>query len=238
MPKNIDRLRAAIEEWLIRNELDLDTRFYSREEWLTHGEEFHNDSDLVLIFEGGLHTMLNHGGDTLEFDDYIHSFGYWYELGNSWNMGFYPEENYDFSPSVGTYSQKLQDPRWKAKAALVKKLAGHQCQDCQSTKRLEAHHCYYTPMRDGHEPWEYPLSALRCLCHDCHEKREKAESRMRAFLARMTTSELDALRKNLDNASYWYEQGAVLDFLGALNHKDETALSAVATLAQRRNEDA
>lgn len=238
MKANVLRLRAALEEWLIRNELDLDTKFFSAAEWRAKDEDFHHDAELVLVFEGSLHTILNHGGDTEEFDDYIASFGFWYELGNSWNMGFYPEEDYDFSPSVGTYSQKLQDPRWKAKAEKVKKRAGYKCQDCGSNHRLEVHHCYYTPMSAGHEPWEYPLSALRCLCHGCHELRANEESRMRAYLARLTTTDLVGLRKHYDNATYWFEQGAVLEFLAALNHKDESAQAALAKLLQHRNEDA
>lgn len=62
-----------------------------------------NDSLLVLVFDSStLHTMLNYGGDTMEFDDLVESFGFWYELGHSWNMGFYPIEGYDYSRLSGT----------------------------------------------------------------------------------------------------------------------------------------
>ncbi len=58
MPSNIHRLKTAIEEWLIRNDLDVDTGFYSINEWRARNEEYLNDAELVLVFEGSLHTML------------------------------------------------------------------------------------------------------------------------------------------------------------------------------------
>jgi hypothetical protein len=154
MPTNIEKLRAAIEEWLIRNELDLDTHFYAIDEWKARNEQFLNDAELILVYEGGLYTLLNYGCDTSEFDDYIESFGYYYELGHSWNLGFYPIPDYDFQVHTGSYSQKLRDTRWHRKAQLVKEKADWKCQDCGSIERLEVHHCYYTQMSSGHEPWE------------------------------------------------------------------------------------
>ncbi|MDO3383142.1 HNH endonuclease [Gilvimarinus algae] len=236
MPSNIERLRAAIEEWLIRNDLDIDTGFYSIEEWRLRNEDYLNDSDLVLVFEGGLHTMLNFGGDTEEFDDYIESFGYYYEQGHSWNMGFYPIPDYDYTPLGGSYSQKLRDPRWKEKSKLVKERAGWKCQDCGGTDRLETHHCYYTVMREGNEPWEYPLSALRCLCHSCHEDRAKTESRIRAYMARLTNVQMKSLKEGLDSAFYWFEPDAVIDLLSKLGHSDEKVVLAINDLLTRRNE--
>lgn len=236
VPSNIHRLKTAIEEWLIRNDLNLDTGFYSINEWHARNEEYLNDAELVLVFEGGLHTMLNFGGDTFEFDNYIESFGYYYEQGHSWNMGFYPIPDYDYTPVSGNYSQKLRDPRWRVKSKLVKELAGWKCQDCGSPDLLETHHCYYTIMREGNEPWEYPLSALRCLCHSCHEMRAKIESRMRAYMARLTTKELETLQSGIDNSFYWFEPNAVLDFLSKLGHSDEKVLAAVIELTAKRND--
>jgi len=237
MKKNIKRLKVAIEEWLIRNDMDVDTEFYEPLEWQKRDEDWLNDADLVLVFEGGLHTLLNDGCDTDEFDDYIESFGYYYEQGHSWNIGFYPIPDYDFTPVVGTYGSKLRDLRWQNKARLVKERAGWKCQDCGSNHRLETHHCYYTNMRLGNEPWEYPLSALRCLCHDCHQLRDKSESRMRAFFARLTNQQIDAVRTNLDNAFYWFEEDAVIELLGNLNHRDDKVKEQVAKLLNHRNED-
>jgi len=236
MPSNIERLKTAIDEWLIRNDLDIDTGFYSIEEWRTRNEDYLNDAELVLVFEGGLHTMLNFGGDTEEFDDYIESFGYYYEQGHSWNMGFFPIPDYDYNSLKGSYAQKLRDPRWKEKSKLVKERAGWKCQDCDSNDRLETHHCYYTVMREGNEPWEYPLSALRCLCHSCHETRAKTESRMRAYMAKLTTTQMGSLKESLDGAFYWFESNAVIELLSKLGHSDEKVYLAVDDLLKRRNE--
>lgn len=236
MPSNIQRLRAAIEEWLIRNDLDMDTGFISIEEWRSRNEDYLNNAELVLVFEGDLYTMLNFGGDTFEFEDFIESFGYYYELGHSWNMGFYPIPDYDYTPLSGTYSQKLKDVRWKKKSRTVKERAGWKCQDCGNSHRLETHHCYYTVMREGNEPWEYPLSALRCLCHSCHESRAKIESRMRAYMAKLTTVEMESLKEGLDSAFYWFDKIAVIEFLSKLGHSDEKALAAAVELMKRRND--
>lgn len=236
MPSNIERLKIAVEEWLIRNELDIDTGFSSIEEWRARNEDFLNDAELVLVFEGGLYTMLNYGGDTAEFDEYIESFGYFYELGHSWNMGFYPIPNYDYTTLIGSYAQKLQDTRWKEKSKLVKERAGWKCQDCGSIDRIETHHCYYTVMREGNEPWEYPLSALRCLCRSCHEDRSKIESRMRAYLAKLTTNQIDSLKEGLNTAFYWFESDAVVELLSKLGHSDEEIYMAVADLLKKRND--
>ena len=238
MPTNIERLRVAVEEWLIRNHLDADTQFYEMSEWRSRNEEYLNEADLVLVFEGGLYTQLNDGGDTFEFDEYVESFGYFYELGHSWNMGFYPIEGYDFQLPMGTYSQKLTDERWRKKAKLVKERAEWKCQDCGVDSSLEVHHCYYTSMREGNEPWEYPLSALRCLCRKCHEARAKMESRMRAYLARYTTVQIDQLMQGLDRSTYWFKESAVFDLLTKLRHTDDGVCDAISELLEQRNEDA
>jgi hypothetical protein len=236
MPSNIERLKTAIEEWLIRNDLDIDTGFYSVDDWRARKEDYLNDAELVLVFEGGLHSMLNFGGDTEEFDDYIASFGYYYEQGHSWNMGFYPIPDYDYSLLKGSYTQKLRDLRWKEKSRLVKERAEWKCQDCGSNDRLETHHCYYTVMREGNEPWEYPLSALRCLCHTCHEARAKTESRMRAYMAKLTNAQMESLKEGLDTAFYWFEPNAVIELLSKLQRSDENVYLAVFDILKRRNE--
>lgn len=238
MPTNIQRLRVAIEEWLIRNELDTDTRFYKMNEWRERKEKHLNDAELILVFESTLHTMLNFGGDTEEFDEFIESFGYYYEIGDSWNMGFYPIPDYDFNPKTGSYTEKLQDPRWKKKSTLVKNNAGLKCQDCGSTAALETHHCYYTSMKEQNEPWEYPLSALRCLCRDCHEARARTESRMRAFLAILTAAQIDSLRHNLDSSFYWFQENSVIEFLSKIRHSDEGVKKAISELLKNRKKTA
>ena len=91
-------------------------------------------------------------------------------------------------------------------------------------------------MRDQNEPWEYPLSALRCLCRSCHEARAKTESRMRAYLARLTTTQIDYLRSNLNHAFYWFNEDAVIEFISKLGHSDEEILKAVSVLLNNRND--
>ena len=238
MPSNIQRLRVALEEWLIRNELDGDICFFEPTDWRIREEDFLNDADLILVFEGGLHTMLNYGGDAEEFEDYVESFGYYYEKGNHWNLGFYPIDGYDFRPVFGSYMDKLKDSRWVAKSKRVKELAGWKCQDCGGPPPLESHHCYYTTMREGNYPWEYPLSAIRCLCRSCHVVRAKSESRMRAYFARLTTKQIDALKEGLDGSFYWFKADAVIRLLSKIGHSDEDIIAAVHELMENRNKDA
>jgi len=112
MSRNLERMRAALTEWMIKEEILGDAFFVNIEAWRDRNEPYGNDSLLVLVFDSStLHTMLNYGGDTMEFDDLVESFGFWYELGHSWNMGFYPIEGYDYSRLSGTYASKLQDEK-------------------------------------------------------------------------------------------------------------------------------
>lgn len=231
MLRNLDRMKSAVSEWLIKEGLLGDAEFYSVDQWKARREDYLTDSLLILVIDGStLHTMLNFGGDHEEFDDLVESFGFYYELGNHWNMGFYAIDEYSFRPSQGSYSEKLRDPRWQRKASRVKALAGHQCQDCGATSRLEAHHCYYTAMREGYEPWEYPLSAFRALCRQCHESRARIEIRMRSYMATLSQSDMERLREGLDHAFYFYEKGAVLSFLEKLGPHDRHVEQAMMLL--------
>ncbi|WP_440534054.1 HNH endonuclease [Variovorax sp. YR566] len=237
MRDNLARLKNALYEWLVKEEILGDAAFYTVETWRQRGEEYLTDSLLVLTFDGStLHTMLNFGGDTDEFDDLVESFGFYYGLGNHWNLGFYPQDGYDYSRSVGTYASKLRDPRWQKKADAVRRKADQKCQDCGSAVRLDAHHCYYTNMREGYEPWEYPLSALRALCRDCHIERDRAEIRMRAFAASMTRHQLDALRPALSHATYWYSPEAVFAFMSRLGPEERHIDNALKELRAGRVE--
>lgn len=216
MEENLRRLLLAFEDWLVREELMGDARFYTPAEWAVRGETWLNDAVAVMVFDGSsVHHMLNFGCDLTEFDDIFESFGFWYEMGNSWNLGIYPLEDYDFKPPPprSTYSYLLRDPRWKRKAELVKDVAERKCQDCGASGRLEAHHCYYARMSNGFLPWEYPLSALRALCPDCHEKREKVEMAFRAWSAKMTHQQLVKLQAGVDHAGYWMGKEELLDLL-------------------------
>lgn len=225
------RLKHALFEWLVKEEIWGDAQFYSLEEWRARQEPYLTDSLLILTIDGStLHTMLNCGGDTRELDDLIESFGFYYALGHSWNLGIYPIDGYDYSRQSGSYASKLRDPRWLQKAKSVKARADGLCQDCGAAVPLEAHHCYYTSMREGYEPWEYPLSALRALCRGCHQARELAEIRVRAFTASMTRQQLDGLRPSLGHASYWYRHEAIFEFLSLLGPAPEHVEKALNAL--------
>jgi hypothetical protein len=231
MQQALFRMKEAVSEWLTKEGWLGDAEFYSVQQWQERKEEFLTDSLLILVIDGStLHTMLNFGGDHEEFDDLVQSFGFFYELGNHWNLGFYPIDGYDFTPRSGDYSSKLRDSRWQQKAARVKRLAGDHCQDCGTAGPLEAHHCYYAAMRHGYQPWEYPLSAFRALCRTCHETRAQAEIRMRSFMASLTQSDMERLREGLSHALAFYTEDAFLTFLKELGPLDRHRDHAVAQL--------
>ncbi|MFP3863142.1 hypothetical protein SHV42_09325 [Pseudomonas capeferrum] len=215
MEQNLRRLLLAFEDWLVREGLLGDAFLISPEDWQKRGETWLNDALYVLVFDSSsIHHMLNFGCDTTEFDDIFESFGFYYEMGHSWNLGIYPIEDYDFTPPPRTtYSQLLRDPRWKRKADLVKDVAKRRCQDCGIGGKLEAHHCYYARMSNGFHPWEYPLSALRALCPDCHEKREKVEMGFRAWSAKLTHHQLVQLQKGVDHAGCWMGHDELFELL-------------------------
>lgn len=233
MKQNLHRMQHAVNEWMILKGIKGDAEFQSIEDWLARGELYLNDSLSILLIDGSyLHTAMNFGGDFSEFDELVESFGFWYEMGYSWCLGFYPIASYDYSASRGTYSDKLQDHRWRKKASIVKANANHVCQDCGRSGPLDAHHCYYAGMSQGYEPWEYPLSALRALCRQCHQQRARTEIRMRSFMANLTHSQIESLREALDHAYSWYEIESVSKFLGSVGPEQKHLLEALNKLTR------
>lgn len=188
------QLQKSLKDWLSRNGLDHDLHYYTIEQWISRKEDYLNDALSVIVFESGLYSILNGycpDSDALdEFEDLLNSFGFSYEMGHAWNLGLYALEDHDFAPSDGNYKQKLCDVRWQDKRKAILERADFQCEDCGHSKQLEIHHCIYIY---GHEPWEYPLDLLRCLCRACHKNRPKAENQMRTLMASLTTDELNAL---------------------------------------------
>ncbi|HFF3789678.1 hypothetical protein [Enterobacter hormaechei] len=236
MSANLERMKKAITEWAIKDSLLHDATFYSQAEWLSRGEDMHDDALLVLTIDSsGLYHLLNYGCDTEEFEDLVESFGFYYEMGYAWSLGFYALEGYDYSRLSGSYTQKLKDIRWKNKSTVVRRRAQERCQDCGVKSVLEAHHCYYTNMREGFEPWEYPLSAFRALCRSCHEKRPVPEIRIRAFLAQLTQQQLTELIDGLDNAFNRFETDSFLAFLQKVSFHDHLLDSAIKLL--KKNTD-
>ena len=87
-----------------------------------------------------------------------------------------------------TYSQKLRDPMWKAKRLQVIEARGKQCEECGSPSNLQVHHTYY---EFGLEPWEYPDSALKCLCDPCHSRRHQLLDGIKLQLERIDNEDLE-----------------------------------------------
>jgi hypothetical protein len=231
MLRNLERMKHAITEWAIQERILDDAEFHSQQEWNARGENIHEDALLILTIDSsGLYHHFNFGCDTEEFDDLVESFGFSYELGYQWSIGFFPLENYDYKRLTGTYTQKLRDARWLKKSELVKSRAGNCCQDCNATTSLDAHHCYYTSMREGYEPWEYPLSALRALCRECHTKRPIQEIRIRALTARLTQNQLNGLIDGLENSFNRFETESFLEFMNEVSFHDHLMKSAIAKL--------
>jgi hypothetical protein len=233
--ESIERLRLGVQQWLVHHELDGDTSFFTPEEWRARGEEYCTGAKVILTFEGGLFSVMNGylDSDELyeEFDRFVRGFGYFFELGNAWNMGFYPlgEEPPD-TADFRRYAEKLRDPRWTEKRDYIRKRANNACEECGKSGCLEVHHSCYVR---GWQPWEYPDYLLKCVCRDCHEQRAVIEMRMAGFLSSLTMKQLEVLRDSLANrAFYWYEKDDVLEFLTHVRGKQEETDTAYAKLRQ------
>jgi len=67
-----------------------------------------------------------------------------------------------------SYTEKLNDDRWKKKRSIILERDQCTCQICKAAnKTLNVHHKYYLK---GREPWDYPNELLVTLCEDCHEE--------------------------------------------------------------------
>jgi len=75
------RLEHLGDEWVLKEGYSPDTYF-----------EYCNLDTLSMSFEGPFYEVINYGlcNSLLEkFDKLIASYGYYYELGNSWNLSLY-----------------------------------------------------------------------------------------------------------------------------------------------------
>ncbi|MCK6485020.1 MAG: hypothetical protein HUU22_07170 [Phycisphaerae bacterium] len=237
MADRLDQLRRELIDWLRRNELDGDLSFWTQPEWGRRGEEYLNDARLVITTEGGLFHLLNYAFDNPKVDelqDFLSSFGFWFEMGHAWSIGIYEEDCYDDRPTPSRYADKLTDARWKRKVDVVKAKAGRRCQDCGAIARpLEVHHCWY---RYGLEPWQYPFDALRCLCRECHEKRATEDHDFRCLSAEFTWEELARVRECLKRLFHWYDRSAALTLLDAVGPDDAKLAQAVRHLSTQKTE--
>jgi hypothetical protein len=234
---DLDRFQSVLRDWLVRNDLDSDLHFYSRDEWGVRREEVLNSAEFVVVTEGDLHFLLNYNfahPKVDELQDLCESFGCWFELGRTWSIGFYIDDSDLPTPTPERYVDKLKDPRWKKKASAVKKRANYSCEDCGVQDiALEAHHCWY---RYGLEPWQYPLDAFRCLCRQCHEDRAPVEHRTRALMARFSTREVEAIRGALERLFHWYDREAVQNFLDCLGPNEVVMEEAAMKLRDQKTE--
>ncbi|MBI5913979.1 MAG: hypothetical protein HY842_01265 [Bacteroidetes bacterium] len=234
MDKQIEKLWKAIKLWLTKNGIETDTSFYTIEKWRSRNEEFHNESEFVITTEGGLNFILNYG-EPDEFDELVESFGYYYELGHSWNLGFYKiEESVLVDRKSESYGEKLKDSRWQNKRKNILKRAIDRCEDCGDSNHLEIHHCYYNY---GTEPWEYPLDSLRCLCRSCHEKRGDIERIFRAHLASLKTNEIESLITLIDNGCYWYPKEKLFKFINAIGYDQINMRAAFEDVISSRSDE-
>jgi len=77
------------------------------------------------------------------------------------------------------YTDKLRDPRWQQKKAMICQRDSWRCRDCgDGTKILHVHHHRY-----GREPWDIEDKFLRTLCEDCHAERQQFEDAAKLALA-------------------------------------------------------
>jgi hypothetical protein len=70
------------------------TKMYTQAEWQLRGERWLNDSPFVLTTEDALYDDLNYGEYGYSFynelTELANKNGYYFELGFSWCLGFYP----------------------------------------------------------------------------------------------------------------------------------------------------
>lgn len=227
MRVQIEILREVFEEWLRVHDLDYDYSVYTRDEWLARGETiFGSDpttcAELVIAFDNQLVDILNYTGQWEvedELQDLASGFGYYFELGHHWNIGFYPLDEWPaLPPANASYSDLLKDQRWTAKRSRIIRRAGAKCEDCgKAGELLEVHHCYY---RFGRYPWQYPDAVLLALCRSCHESRAMIELEWRGFMPRLKVHELRKLHSTLDQCLYWFDRQRLFAFLVSLGKHD------------------
>ncbi|HZR03803.1 MAG TPA: hypothetical protein VFA81_11585 [Burkholderiales bacterium] len=221
MRAQIEVLGEVFTEWLRIHDLDYDYRIYSADEWVQR--EGPNNclrgAELILVFENSLVRFLEDGsGIHDELQDLAEGFGYYFERGELWSIGFYPIENWPSIPNTDRYPELLADPRWKSKRSRILQRSQLRCEDCGANQQLEVHHCYY---RFGRLPWQYPDAALLALCRECHQTRAKIELEWCGYMPNLKAAELKLLKRFLEHTLYWYPREQFFAFLAALGEYDD-----------------
>jgi hypothetical protein len=214
MRAQIEILSEVFEEWLQIHDLDYDYWLYTQDEWLGRGEQILQGAELVIAFDNQLVSILNYTGPWAieeELQDLAGGFGYYFEMGHHWNIGFYPLEDWPpLPPRDSSYSELLKDIRWANKRKRIIARSHSKCENCGSdSERLEVHHCYY---RFGRYPWQYPDASLLALCRKGHELRAELELEWRGFMPRLKISELQTLKESLDKCLYWFDRNRLFTF--------------------------
>ena len=82
---------------------------------------------------------------------------------------------------MGSYSEKLRDPRWQKKRLEIFGRDGFACTCCGAKdKTLALHHSIYLRGRD---PWDYPDGAFLTICEECHSERHSEDADKRDNLS-------------------------------------------------------
>lgn len=235
--KELEKLKKALILWLQKNELYSGVTFYEIDDWLKRKERFHNESEMVITVDGGFIDILNgYSGEEIyeEFEELIEQFGYYLELGNAWNGGFYEIPEYNFEKkSERSYKETLQDSRWKEKRKKVLQRAENKCEDCGGRLQLEVHHTFY---RYGYEPWQYPLDSLKCLCRECHKERGEFERIFQAKLASLSLRELKGLDNLIEKGMYWYPKYLIVEFLNSFGYDHKEMGNKFDLMIKNKNE--
>lgn len=100
-----------------------------------------------------------------------------------------------------TYSDKLRDPRWQQKRLRVFDKQDWTCQICfRKDKELHLHHNSY---KRGKEPWDYPDSNFKTVCHCCHNKihnKDAQEQPKQPLSQERITALFAEMRRKIDEA--------------------------------------
>ena len=108
--KKVEMVRM-IESWIKKNGLTRDVRIYFNNKcfcWYDGSKKiiedikgsdyfkYANDETISMSFEGPLHSVFNehwcnktYEALENEFDEFLEGYGYYYELGNAWNLSVY-----------------------------------------------------------------------------------------------------------------------------------------------------